>query len=357
MSRLLSYFKRILPAGNRRKLRRWWRAHSHAVITGDHTGHPGGDSAAAFCAIGNPEPIEHFTRVHLDSPTKLRSRRGVNRADFSSLALRMARRHGLVVIAGVPLPARLKPIALRVPRFVAMTVDIGESEDAFLSSFSGDSVHSDLRRIRKNGLYSEHHSDAGWAGEFVHNYHMISITGRHGSEGFVATAREIAKSVKHDGWEFLLVKQGERCIAAMTCEPHPGGYRMGRLGWLHGDPALVKQGALSALYWFAIQRARELGLRRVQMGGTPPYLEDGVFQYKMKWNAELDREETRYGMRHLVLDPVHPAARRLLERWSIIALDPDDRFVVYSAHASGTVRLSERIRGGITAWHPQPERP
>lgn len=345
MSRLRSSVKRLLPAGNRRQLRRWWQEHSHTVVSGD---------GGAFCAIGNPESIEHFTRVYLEAPQNVRTRSSCNRADFPALALRMARQHGLVVISGVPLPEQLKPVALRVPRFVAMSVDIGESDESFLGTFSGDSVNSDLRRIRKHELYAEHHRDASWAGEFVGNYHMVSITGRHGSEGFVATARDIARAVRDDGWEFLLVKQGGRCLAAMIGEPHPSGYQMGRLGWLHGDPALVKQGVLSALYWFSIQRARELGLRRVRMAGTPPYLEDGVFQYKMKWNAGLDREDTRYGMRHLILDPDHPAVRSLLARWSIIALDADDRFVVYSARAPEAVRLSDGIRQGLAAWYRYP---
>ncbi len=346
MSRLRSSVKRLLPTSGRRWLKSWWKAHSHAVVSGNGGG--------AFCSIGNPESIEHFTRIYLGGPADARISSGINRADFSALAIRMAQSHGLVVISGVPLPHRLKSIALRVPRFVAMTVDIGATEEAFLKTFSTDSVPSDLRRIRRSGLYCEHHRDASWANEFVDNYHMVSITGRHGSEGFVATARDIARAVKDDGWEFLLVKQGERCLAAMIGEPHPAGYQMGRLGWLHGDPALVKQGVLSALYWFSIQRARELGLRRVRMAGTPPYLEDGVFQYKMKWNAELDREDTRYGMRHLVLDPDHPAVRSLLERWSIIALDSEDRFVVYSARGPDQVRVSDRVQRGLEAWYRYP---
>ena len=300
--------------------------------------------------FGGENYHEHFTRIYLQTTADQRIRHRVHSRNWVPRALAHARRFGMSVISGLPIPESLEKLVLRVPQFVSMSVDLCPSEADFRKTMSSSGL-SDLRLIKRGGYDYSVHRNSNWAVEFYNRFHEKGIASRHGSEGLVMQCEEIAECVAKKGWEFVCVTRDGRCLAACLGGLESSGYRMARLGWLEGNPTLVKEGVLSAVYWFAMRRARELGAQRILLGGSPPYLEDGLFRYKAKWNAALDAPNPAFNVFHLLLDPTHPSVRAMLMTRSIVALGSDDQFVVYSSKDPKSHKLSPMIKSGIARWY------
>ena len=268
----------------------------------------------------------------------------------------MAARHGLVLFSRKRLPDQVGSEFLRVPTLVAMRVDIHESEEAFRSTLPSSAL-DDLRKMRIRGFTFEVLLDSDWAEEFYRLYHKPSMDGRHGEEGYIMQAHKMAKMVREQGGEFIVVSQDGQRVGALLNQITENNYYVRRIGWLHGDPVLRKSSLITALYWFSMKRARQLGYRHVQLGGTPSCIEDGLFQYKSKWGAALDRAETISKSNYLLINPGHSGSKRMLEKHSLLVLNSYDEFVVLSAKSLCDVKLSAAMAKSIARWYTLLDKP
>jgi hypothetical protein len=332
--------KQLIPPDMRRWLRSCARNHTYKVLSSKGT-------SDAFALFGDRNSQPHFERVYLGGGN-ITARSGLCLGDWSGLARKLVKQHGLVVIAGTQPPPSLRPNLLRVPRFVALSADVGESEDALYHSLH-ESARYDVRKARQ-GFQIEVHRDVSWVEEFCQRYHERAITLRHGAEGFLQSVQDMQRLILEHNNEFVCVTHNGERLAAVLAQPESGCYRMGRLGWRDADPDLLRRRVLGALYWFTFVRARELGLSQVKMGGTPPYLEDGVFRFKTRWNATLDRKDTQFGEYSLLLDPAHPKATAFLALHSLLAFDEENGFLVYTGSPDIGGQLPERVRSAIATW-------
>ena len=345
----LRLIRDIVPKKLAGSLSRYRRAHVHTLVGNPRQG-------CAFSMFGGEGYHEHFTRIYLLTGAPQPFRYGFHGCNWVPKAMSHARRFGMAVISGLPIPSDLRRLVLKVPQFVSMSVELSSSEEDFRKTMSSSAL-SDLRVIRRGNYDYAVHRDANWAEEFFTTFHEKAIAGRHRREAMVMQRREIIESVSERGWEFLCVTRDSQCLAAVLCHLESDGYHMARIGWREGDAALVKEGVLSAVYWFSMRRARELGAQRLLLGGSPPYLEDGLFRYKAKWNAVLDAPNSTFNVHYILLDPTHPSVGEMLETRSILALGADDKFEVYSKIDPKTQKLPTRLKAQIARWYrPRPER-
>jgi hypothetical protein len=256
----------------------------------------------------------------------------------------------VVVVSDAPLPDSSESELLNIPTFVAMRVDLCDSEPAFRSTLSSSAL-ADIQKIKRRKLTWAVEGGVGFVEEFYRRYHRPSIAGRHGDEAFVMSAYEMAAMVTERGCEFVCVNQDGRRLGATLNGVVGNAYALYRVGWLDGDPRWPKEGVTAALYWFSMQRARQLGFREIQLGGTPPMLEAGVFQFKAKWNALLDRKGTVWGSHPLLIAPSHATAQRMLRHNSFVVLNRNDEFIVISGKAPGDVKLPAQTRSSISRWY------
>ena len=330
------------------RLSRYRRDHVHTLVGNPRQG-------CAYSMFGGEGSHEHFTRIYLQTGAPQPFRYGFHGCNWVPTAMSHARRCGMAVITGLPIPCDRNRLFLKVPQFVSMSVEVRSSEEDFRKTMSSSAL-SDLRVIKRGNYDYTVHRDANWTEEFFTTFHEKAIVRRHRSEAIVMRRREIGESIAEKGWEFVCVARDGQCLAAVLCHLESTSYHMARLGWREGDPALVKEGVLSALYWFAMRRARERGAQRLVLGGSPPYLEDGLFRYKAKWNAVLDAPNPAFNVYHILLDPGHPRVGKMLETRSILAIGADDRFEVYSNTDPNTQKLPSLLKAQIARWYrPGPE--
>ncbi len=335
------------------RLRGWARRLRRDFIHLEIT-RPGG--GAGLGVIGSPHARHHFARLYLGDRERYNMRWGLHRPGCTHIARRLTQRYGLSVISETRVSEELRNELIRMPKLIDVAVDLPSTLELYRASL-GSSASNDLARIRSRRLTSEVTCDAAFIPEFYSRFHLPAITGRHGREGHVLPEKHLAKELRVEGTEFVKVMRDGACVAAAFTRICPEGYRTMRLGWRDGDMSLVKDGALAALYWFSVQRAYALGCTRLCLGGSPPYLDDGLMIYKAKWGGRLDPAGRWYGEWHIGLDPAHQDCQKFLRERSLVAFGADDKFVVFSGRAPKDLRYNRGLTDGVARWWRLLEKP
>jgi hypothetical protein len=311
---------------------------------------------AAVATFGAPKLHAHFARVFLGADVKPELRPGLHRREAGPAMRQLARRHGLAVGVAADLSPGALEGALIVTRFVCLTIDLPKTWDAFTRTL-GSSALDDLRRVRNQGFQVRITRDPACVGEFHSRLHLPTIKSRHGDEAMPASLALLQELLAAENTELIQVFLGERWVSGVLTRKEERGYRLIRLGWLQGDPELLRRGVIAAVYHASLRRAFELGQQTLILGGTLPYFEDGVFAYKAKWGARLDHARTTSEPIAWHLDPAHPNARRFLQTHTLIASAPGGRFVAYSAKPPRTERSYAPALASLSAWYRLLDRP
>ena len=262
----------------------------------------------------------------------------------------LARAHGMVVYHNGQVPPSLRSQLLQLPRFVGMTCELAPTIEQTRASLSGH-LRTILRKIARHGFRLEISSDRVLLAEFHAHFYQPSIRNRHGRYAGIAPLTHMESIMDREPVEFISLHEGKRRIAMMFTSITPEGYRFHQIGWLDGDPSILKTGAPTLLYWHMIERAHQLGLRHINLGGTPACLENGLFHYKSQWGSRVTNSTVDYGTWLLLIDPAHPDLRRYLERCSLIFHGPGDSFYVISARLPDDVATAPRQAGRLAMWY------
>jgi hypothetical protein len=107
---------------------------------------------------------------------------------------------------------------------------------------------------------------------------------------------------------FLLqVWDGDEWIAGMVVV-RQGPHRVAMLApaLLPQSEKRLKDGALSAAYYFLFRWARDHRVRFVSLGGSRPNLQDGVFQHKTRWGADAKPDPWHHTSIRLYVEAAGP---------------------------------------------------
>jgi hypothetical protein len=141
------------------------------------------------------------------------------------------------------------------------------------------------RKIRKYNLSYEMLTEKESINYFNEKFYLPFITKRHGDEAWIEDLSLIWKSspppflivIREDGvivGESLIRKSGESL------------YLM-RLGLLDGNEEYRRHGVIGAIYYFGILEGKNRGCRYLDVGGTRPFLTDGLTKFKIGLGAEF----------------------------------------------------------------------
>ena len=312
-----------------------------------------------FASTGSANERRRFARLYLQSNTT-RRRFQLSCAQFRCAGFRQARSasdrllelsktFGLSVLSESSMDRSLATLILRVPRFVSLGIDLTESEDELLRG-----LPKDRRRLINRFSSSLYRSkiDLGdsFAREFHDRYHAPSMRSSHGEEASIYSTQEIRRILRKPNAEMIRLFQGEQCIAAGISEKVGAEYRLHKTGWLDGSQTLRDEGVQAFRVWSAIRRARQLGCQRLDLGGTPPFLLDGLFNYKMRWNSCLDTKRIAWGMHHLLFDPTHPEVQAFFSRQPMIIVDRMGELGICSSTSPKLHGIKPNILRSFKSW-------
>lgn len=203
-------------------------------------------------------------------------------------ACRLARNHRAghdlaIVDSETPLCRRLKGAdAFVLPNWIRGELDLAVARQQLARS---ESVKTDLRKIRQHGLRYEVTQDERAFERFYHEMYLPYANQTYAGMMFLMSHADLRAFIPQS--ELLWVKNDAEEVAGLMLRHDGAIIRMYALGVKNGDPQYVKSGALAAAYCFAILHLTERGAQRLHLGGSRPFLRDGVLQYKKKWGIRI----------------------------------------------------------------------
>lgn len=150
---------------------------------------------------------------------------------------------------------------------------------------TNESLRDDLRKVRKYGLQYEITKDVDKLGHFYHDMYSPHVIRMHGDRAALMSYEGMINRI--DNLELMLIRCGGEYIAGEIFLYQADGVRSWSLGVKDGNPIYVKQGAISALYYYRRIYLAGKGFDKYHAGATRPFLDDGVLQYKKKWGLKL----------------------------------------------------------------------
>ena len=143
------------------------------------------------------------------------------------------------------------------------------------------SLLANLAKIRKHGFSLVQVAGLeDWA-EFYETMVKPQAQARHGSTAWLPS-QAFLRRLAQRGTLHMVVENGVRIAGACTI-PHGDLLWFPLMGVRHGDPQLLQRGASVAAIALPLEWARTQNYRRIDLGRTGPFVNDGLQQYKRKW--------------------------------------------------------------------------
>lgn len=150
----------------------------------------------------------------------------------------------------------------------------------------------DLRRIRKEGLFHEVTCDPNAFEYFYANMYLPYTKNRFGDQAFTMSREEMLK--KRDSCELSFVRDRSGRIAGNLIRYEGGGVHAWSMGIKDGDRAHLKAGAVKVLDYFSAPYLAARGFKALHLGGSRPFLRDGVLRHKRERGARVCDHTPRY---------------------------------------------------------------
>lgn len=176
------------------------------------------------------------------------------------------------------------------------------------------SLRSDLKLFERHGYVHELGGAASDWDEFFDLMVEPEAHARFASRAWIPSAR-LRRDFSARGTLHFVRLDGVR-VAGCCTVPTADGAWLPVSGVRHGDPELLAKGAGSAALAATLRWARAQGYRRLDLGRTTPFLNDGVARVKRKWGFRPVPEP----LAHLIALRAQPGcapALELLRRHSV----------------------------------------
>jgi len=256
---------------------------------------------------------------------------------------------GLVIINDPSLAALNRNLFLMQPEFIVLEIPLPDTIDEYLKSITKDAKNN-LKKLEKIGFTCTISNDKNWVDIFYNDYYVPTMIDRHSEDAALVPKSEMLAIVNNTGAEFVKLFLDGKCVAAAVTILENDNYCCIKIGYLKGELNLLQKGIVTAIYKFRIQRAYELGCKTIILGGTPPFLENGVFTYKAKWQARFCPEKY-YTENYLLLNPQNKYCYEFLRNNSLVVFGLQNRLIVLSSKNPNETKISGNILNDINCWY------
>ena len=148
-----------------------------------------------------------------------------------------------------------------------------------------NSVKSDRRRIRKNGLTYTVTRDPGRLRAFYDHMYVPHITSTYGDSAHLDTY-ECLKGLLGNADLLMVLKDGVD-VGGSLIVYEPDAPRVRNFGVARGNEDFLFAGVGAALYYFPMLYLAKKGFTRMNCGLSRSFLCDGVLNFKRKWDMRI----------------------------------------------------------------------
>lgn len=172
---------------------------------------------------------------------------------------------------------------LTVPEWVGMKLTVPKDLEQLVRS--GKSIKSDMTLVRRHGYQPVIAHNTAEFDRFYRSVYAPFSRARYGEMTYIRDSHDLRRRFSCGG-VLWVEREGKRTAAALF-EQKRHTLDLFALGTVNGDYALVREGALAALYYHIIKLAKDLGCTTVDFKGCRPSLHDGLLRFKKKWGTSL----------------------------------------------------------------------
>jgi hypothetical protein len=208
-----------------------------------------------------------------------------------------------------------------VPEWVLFLLDLSKPIHEIWKLSKNKNLSETLRRIRKYNYSSEMTQDPAKFEYFYHQMYLPYVTSRFKELSVLTGFRDMERIFRKG--HLLLVKRGNDYVSGNVIKRDGDTVFAPYSGITEGKMEYLKTGALTALYYFTIVSAKEMGCKWLDFGHCRSFLKDGVFNYKKQWGMMIrmsTRLSTILGMR---VCNFSQAVRNFLEKNPFIFVDQE----------------------------------
>lgn len=184
------------------------------------------------------------------------------------------------------------------PDWIEQEIVLNGSWDDVVARFRKNTRSTDLRKVRKYNFSHDVVTDRENIEYFHDHLYLPYVNGRF-QDAAEYINREWLIAVA-SGSGLLRILDKDRFLAGVVLH-----YERNFLDWiwvgaLAQDVGDLEKGVFSSLYYHSIRHAHEKGFKKMKMGNSRTFLNDGVYRYKRKWGAQV--VSSRYANTRLLFD-------------------------------------------------------
>lgn len=147
------------------------------------------------------------------------------------------------------------------------------------------------RKIRKYNLTYEMLTDKKSFSYFYDKFYLPYITKRYGEEAWIEDLKNVIYLSPSPLW--IAIKENGVIAGMGLINKIEGSLYLMRLGLLDGNDEYRHHGVIGAIYYFTILEGKNIGCKYLDIGGTRPFLTDGLTRFKIGLGAEFVQNVTR----------------------------------------------------------------
>jgi hypothetical protein len=174
-----------------------------------------------------------------------------------------------------------------LPRWVMMRLNIGRPMEEICQRKVSD-FPDIIRKIRKYNLTYEIITEPEGIDDFYKKFYLPYTIRRHGEQAWIEDLNSIRNLTSSP--VIITVKENGVVAGAVLTRKSGDSLFFMRLGLLDGNEAYRHHGVIGALYYFSIIEGKKMDCSYLDLGGTRPFLTDGLTKFKLGLGAEFSPE-------------------------------------------------------------------
>jgi len=181
-----------------------------------------------------------------------------------------------------------------IPELISMTLDVSEPFEKIFTKFN-KSAKEEIRRIKRYKYDYEICQDLDKLKLFYNHMYMPYTYLRHGKLAICANFYTI-RHLFERGSKLMFVKLDNEYVFGSLFFFKNDTIIGTHAGIMDGQINCFKKNISAASYYFSILWAKENGAKYLDFGTCRPFLNDGLFKYKKKWGAAIEKAKGNFGI-------------------------------------------------------------
>jgi len=319
-----------------------WLFRKYAIVTKDK------NNNQSFLTIGSQKASSRYKSVYLGKDANASNSLIINSNIHNKLD-KFHTQYGLICIKDSSLATSNRNLFVMQPEFIVLEIPLPDTYEVYIKSITND-ARNNLKKVQKVGFTCFISNDKTWVDTFYNNYYIHTMIDRHSEDASITAKWEMRSIINKPGAEFVKLFLDGKCVAAALTLLENEKYICHKIGYLNGDVSLLQKGIVTAIYEFRIKRAYELGCKAIVLGGTPPFLENGVFKYKAKWQARFC-PDLYFNKNYLLFNPFNNFCHNFLQSNSLVVFGLKNTLIVLSSKKPTESGISSNTLDDIKSWY------